>query len=119
MFMPGFEWTGATISVSFWAMGSTKQHKSLSSSCDRAGPKPQGRQFLPQHNAPNCGSHSMEPFDPCRFFIHGLLGKVAVMGPAAWPQMVFLLRDLLDRFQPDLFSVALAVGVLWRVYPSS
>ena len=61
----------------------------------------------------------MELFDPCRFFIHGLLGKVAVMGRTAWPAMVFLLCDLLHGFLLDLFSLDAAVGVLWRVYPPS
>ena len=60
----------------------------------------------------------MEPFDPCRRFIHGLLGKIAVMGRTARPEMVFLLRDLLHRFQPDLFSAAAAPDILWQVYLS-
>src|SRR5215475_6227438 len=98
MCMPGFEWRGQTISFAS-TISSTKQ-LICSGSCNRAGAKPQGRRFLPQHNAPDCSYNSMEPFDPCRFFIHGLFGKVAVMGRTARPAMVFLLCDLLHRFLP-------------------
>ncbi len=40
------------------------------------------------------------------------------MGRTGWPAMVFLLRDLLHRFLPDLFSVAAAPDILRQVYPS-
>src|SRR5258708_32238854 len=103
MCMPGFEWTGPTISVSFSAIGSTKQRISHSSSCDRAGAQSQGGQLLSQHNTPNCGSHSMEPLDSRWVFVCWLFGKIAVMGRTAWPEMGFLLRDLFQCFLPDRF----------------
>ena len=60
----------------------------------------------------------MEPLDSRWVFVYWPFGKVAVMGRTAWPEMVFLLRDLLHRFQPDLFSAAAAPDILWQVYLS-
>src|SRR2546427_12871447 len=104
MCMPGFEWTSPIIAVSFSAIGSTQQRKSHGSSCDRAGAKPQGRQFLPQHNAPDCSHNCMEPFGPCRFFIPGRLGTISDMVRTAWPWMLLLPRDVLDLARADMFS---------------